>query len=193
MESNPSTSISLLRQLRSPRADSAWQRFVELYAPLIFYWGRQRGLAPDDAAELVQEVLADLVTRLPTFEYDPQRRFRGWLRTVVVNRAINFLRRRQAAPQSGQDMALRLAAKADEQDLLAEAEYHSHIAKRRLLQLRGEVGETTWQAAWLQLVHGRKAGEVAEQLKISRNAAYLAKSRALARLRQDLDGLFDLD
>lgn len=39
-----STSIALLNRLKSPDADMAWQRFVDLYGPLIFYWGRQRGL-----------------------------------------------------------------------------------------------------------------------------------------------------
>lgn len=193
MESDPSTSISLLRQLRSPRAELAWQRFVELYAPLIFYWARQRGLDPDDAADLVQEVLADLVTRLQSFDYDPQRRFRGWLRTLVVNRAINLARRRQGAPETGHEAVLRLAAEEDDADLLSETQYLSQIALAALRLLRSEIGDAHWQAAWMQLVGGRKAGEVAEELGISRNVAYLAKSRVLALLRQELDGLLDLD
>ncbi len=188
-----STSITLLKQLRSPRAESAWQRFVELYAPLIFYWGRQRGLSADDAADLVQEVLGDLVVKLQTFHYDPEQRFRGWLRTLAINRATNLVRRRQAAPQSGHEAALCLAAEQDDEDLLSEMQYRSQIALRTLRLLRDEIGDQTWQAAWMQLVQGRKAGEVARQLEMTQNAVYLAKSRVLARLRQELEGLLDFD
>jgi hypothetical protein len=80
-----STSISLLRRLRQPNQEAAWQRFVDLYAPLIFHWSKNQGLTPTDASDLVQDVLAIVVEKLPEFEYDPQRRFRGWLRTVTVN------------------------------------------------------------------------------------------------------------
>ncbi len=67
-------------------------RFVELYAPLIFYWARQRGIERDLAADLVQDVLLTLVTKMRSFEYEAGRRFRGWLRTVTINRAIDFHR-----------------------------------------------------------------------------------------------------
>ena len=74
-----STSISLLRRLRQPSPEDAWQRFVDLYAPLIFHWGRNQGLNATDASDLVQQVLSTLVIKLPEFEYDPKQRFRGWL------------------------------------------------------------------------------------------------------------------
>ena len=82
-----STSVSLLRRLRQSDQEDAWQRFVDLYAPLIYHWGRNQGLSAGDASDLVQEVMVILVTKLPDFEYDPSKRFRGWLRTVTLNAA----------------------------------------------------------------------------------------------------------
>jgi hypothetical protein len=38
--------------------------------PLLFRWARRAGAQDADAADLVQEVLALLVHKLPTFEYD---------------------------------------------------------------------------------------------------------------------------
>jgi len=32
------TSVSLLERLRQPTAQQAWQRFVDLYTPLLYYW-----------------------------------------------------------------------------------------------------------------------------------------------------------
>ena len=84
-----STSVNLLKRLRETTADSAWQRFVELYTPPIFHWGREKGLSPDDSLDVVQDVLATLVVKLPEFQYDPNRRFRAWLKTVTVNRVTD--------------------------------------------------------------------------------------------------------
>ena len=62
---------------------------------------------------------------------------------------------------------------------------------RALDLLKSEFQESTWRACWLQVFDGRKASEVAEQLGIPVNAVYLAKSRVLSRLRQELEGLLD--
>src|SRR5262245_895752 len=86
------TSGSLLERLRQPDADS-WARFVELYTPLLLRWTGQLGLQAADGDDLVQEVFGILVKKLPEFEYDPARRFRGWLRTVLVHRWHNWPRR----------------------------------------------------------------------------------------------------
>jgi RNA polymerase sigma-70 factor (ECF subfamily) len=195
MSTAESTSISLLRRLKSPQADMAWQRFVDLYAPLIFYWGRQRGLEPTDAADLLQDVLGDLVVKLRDFEYDASQRFRGWLRTIVVNRASNMRRRNELAPQTGQHIKLALAVdgEQDEDDLLAEAQYRCHIAKQTLKLLKADFKDSTWQAGWMQIVEKRPAADVAKELGISLNAVYLAKSRLLARLRHELQGLVEWD
>jgi DNA-directed RNA polymerase specialized sigma24 family protein len=34
----------------------------------------------------VQEVLLVLVPKLPEFTYDPEQSFRGWLRTITLNK-----------------------------------------------------------------------------------------------------------
>jgi len=193
MSTAESTSISLLRRLKSPQADMAWQRFVDLYGPLIFYWGRQRGLEPADAADLLQDVLSDLIVKLRDFEYDASQRFRGWLRTIVVNRASNMRRRNQLAPQTGQHTKLLLVVdvEQDKDDLLAETQYRCHIAKQALKLLQANFNKSTWQAGWKQIVEKRTAADVASELGLSVNAAYLAKSRVLARLRHELQGLVE--
>lgn len=186
-----STSVSLLNRIRTTSSDLDWNRFVDIYAPLIFYWGRQKGLQPEDSAELVQDVLTDLVTKLRTFEYDPRQRFRGWLRTIVVNRAINSRRRITKSPQTGHELQLHLANVEDDNDLLGNTQYFSQVALQTLRLLQCEFEPATWQAGWFQIVDGRKAGEVASELGMTINAAYLAKSRLLNKLRSELEGLFD--
>src|SRR5690349_11904006 len=73
------TPASLLERLRRPGDQAAWVRFVQLYTPLIFQWAHRLGVAEADAADLVQDIFATLVQKLPDFTYDRDRRFRGWL------------------------------------------------------------------------------------------------------------------
>lgn len=186
-----STSFSLLRRLQLPDDQSAWVQFVDVYGPLIFYWARKKGLNSTDAGELLQDVLAVLVAKLPTFSLDPAQRFRGWLRTITVNRAIDLYRRNRRMPQSaGDDLLNRLEA-IEPGEFFDEAEYRSLLVHRTLELLRTEFRPATWQAGWLQLVQGQKAAEVARQLDLPLNTVYLAKSRLLARLREELDGLME--
>jgi len=83
------TSASLLERLRRPNDHAAWERFVRFYTPLLNYWARHLGLQPNDAADLVQDVLSTLVQKLPEFVYDRHKSFRNWLRTLMLNRWRN--------------------------------------------------------------------------------------------------------
>ena len=98
------TPITLLQRLgRSPSAET-WERFVRLYTPLLFYWARRVGLQEHDAADLVQDVLVVLIQKLPEFQYQPGKSFRGWLRTVLQNKWRD--RRTTAAPGCGRVRSL---------------------------------------------------------------------------------------
>ncbi|MBM3997721.1 MAG: hypothetical protein FJ303_26795 [Planctomycetes bacterium] len=48
---------SLLRRLHERRDEQAWQRFVDLYTPVLLTWARRLDLSATDASDLVQEVL----------------------------------------------------------------------------------------------------------------------------------------
>ncbi|QDU94038.1 RNA polymerase sigma factor [Lignipirellula cremea] len=185
-----STSVSLLRRLRAPDESSAWQRFVDLYAPLIFYWGKKQGLGVEDAADLVQEVMATLVEKLPQFQYDPQRRFRGWLRTITRNKANDLHRRNKTLPETGREESLQDALAVGD-DLFEEAEYGRFIIRQAMLLIQNEFPAHYWQACWKQIVDGLSAAQTARDLKISLTAARVAKYRVLNHLRNELEGLLE--
>jgi len=186
-----STSASLLRRLQQPHEQAAWQRFVDLYAPLIFHWGRNHGLTTADASDLTQDVLATLIDKLPEFQYDPSRRFRGWLRTITVNRANDLHRRNAARPVTGLDETAQHVSVASDVDLFAEQEYRRHLIRRALRVMQSEFQEETWQACWRVVVDEEPVPEVAQSLGISPNAVRVAKCRVLKRLREELRGLLE--
>jgi RNA polymerase sigma-70 factor (ECF subfamily) len=185
------TSVSLLDQLRQPTGQESWSRFVKLYTPLLFYWARRLGLRDADAAELVQEIFVVLVQKLPTFEYERQKGFRNWLRTVLLNKWRNSLRKKANARLTGGEVDLAEVADSGEQNVLAENEYRQHLTSHAMELMRSEFPYKTWKACWEHVVMDRPATQVAAELDIVIGAVYVAKSRVLARLRQELIGLLD--
>lgn len=163
---------------------------MQLYTPLLHHWARKLGLQDDDAADLIQDVFAVLVLRLPDFRYDPQRRFRGWLWTIALNKWRERRRQRTPTPQAEPER-LDVLAVADPVEAIGEAEYQRYLTRRALEIMQGEFQPATWQAFWECVVEERPAAEVAAQLGLSENAVYLAKGRVLRRLRHELDGLLD--
>ncbi len=181
------TPITLLARLRRPGDRSAWERFVELYTPVLFAWARRLGLGDPDAADLVQEVFVVLVQKLPEFAYEPGKSFRGWLRTITLNKYRENLRRR--APVQPADGQLEEVPAPDEE--FWETEYREHLAVRALEVMQAEFQPPTWKAFWELVVAGRRGADVAGELGISVNAAYIARSRVLRRLRQELNELIE--
>ena len=57
MTGPPPTRPSLLARIRNPRDGVAWAEFVDIYGPLVYDYGRRRGLRGADAANLTQDVL----------------------------------------------------------------------------------------------------------------------------------------
>jgi RNA polymerase sigma-70 factor (ECF subfamily) len=181
--------VSLLDRLRRSAEQKAWTEFVDLYTPLLFHWARRLGLQESDAADLVQEVFAVLVQKLPEFEYKKGKRFRGWLWTILVNKHRERGRRAAALPVGGQaDLE---AVPGPDEAGADEAEYREFLVNRALELMKSDFHEATWKACWEYTVNGRPAAVVAAELGISVNAVHLAKSRVLRRLRQELKGLLE--
>jgi RNA polymerase sigma-70 factor (ECF subfamily) len=182
-----STSPSLLVRLRDPAESAAWDRFTKLYTPLLFIWARRQGLQDADAADLVQDVLYTLVKVMPGFLYDRSKGFRDWLKTVLLNKWRDRLRKRSAGELKEEvpdQTASPIAA-------LEEEEYRAYVLKQALELMQAEFAPKTWKACWEHVVQGRSAAEVAAELGISEGSVYVAKSRVLARLRAELEGLLD--
>jgi RNA polymerase sigma-70 factor (ECF subfamily) len=188
------TSASLLEQLRQPADQgataAAWGRFVQLYTPLLFFWARRLGLQEPDAADLVQDVFTVLLQKLPSFRYDQRKGFRNWLRTIIVNKWRDRKRREAVAPVQAAAGLAELPV-PDDTEAFGEAEYRQQLVGRALELMQAEFAVNTWKACWEHVVSGRPAAEVAAELGISVNAVYVAKSRVLRRLHQELDGLMD--
>jgi RNA polymerase sigma-70 factor, ECF subfamily len=181
------TSVSLLQRLRRPDEAGAWERFVQLYTPLIYQWACRAGLQESDAADLVQDVFVLLLRKLPEFDYDQHGSFRAWLHAVTLNLWRTRLRRHKLPTDPG--VSPDGVAAPDGVAEFDEAEYRDHLVRRALELLRTDFEEATWRAFWECVFNDRPTAEVAAELGMSAGAVRTAKCRVLARLRQELDGL----
>jgi RNA polymerase sigma-70 factor (ECF subfamily) len=184
------TSATLLIRLRQPEDRAAWNRFVELYTPLLYRWARGAGLQEPDAADLVQEVFILLLRKLPDFSYNRQRSFRAWLRTVTLNKWRERCRRLSLPMADGRATPIETVAEDAATDLW-EAEYQQLLFRRALEIMQSEFQPTTWRACWEVVVVGRTTADVGAELGLNVAAVRCAKFRVLCRLREELDGLLD--
>jgi len=198
-ETSVSTSRSLLRRAREHDA-AAWQKLTAVYTPLVYQWCRQAGLQTSDAADVVQEVFRSVATGLDGFRKErPEDTFRGWLWTITRNKIRDHYRASAGRPeaQGGTTAHVQLQqlpdeAPSDADDATGER-LHSKLARRAVSLMQTDFEESTWRAFWLTAVELQPPQSVAEQLGVSAAVVYMAKSRVLRRLREELDGLDLID
>lgn len=114
----PVTSESLIHRVRHDDQD-AWQRFFEIYAPVVYSRCRRFGLSDEDSADLTQETMVKISNSTQRFPVLPERKdeasvgddhgdgkevevvrdqpviFRRWLRTVTVNAVRDYFRKQK--------------------------------------------------------------------------------------------------
>ena len=175
-----------MARLKSQDADG-WRRFVSIYGPLVYSWGRATGLGEEDAADAGQEVFRSVAQSINRFRRDrPGDSFRGWLWTIARNRFRMHFRCLARQPKTvSVEKALEEIAELSENES-ENPEETVQLAERALEMIRVDFEPRTFQAFWRTAVDGQPASDVAQELGMSKAAVYMARSRVLARLRLEL-------
>lgn len=186
----PNTRNSLIARLSDISDHEAWREFASLYEPFIYRQGRRFGLQDADARELVQEVLIAVSKAVRNFEVSPERgRFSTWLYAVGRNVCLRYLSRLREQELSGHDTKVTALLDAipssdgqESDELSLELQRHIFVAMSQ--QTRAEFHPNTWAAFWQTAVENYSIQSVAEGLKMSIGAVYVARSRVMARLKE---------
>jgi RNA polymerase sigma-70 factor (ECF subfamily) len=192
MGESPQTQPSLLVRLGDNRDSQAWAEFVEIYAPLVYGYARKYRLQDADAADLTQDVLRAVARSVGRLNYDPKRgSFRGWLFTIVRNKLRTFVQRRDrqwrgSGDSSAQERLEAVPDRQGEDSALWDQEYEQRLFAWAAERIRCDFQDSTWQAFWKTAVEGRTPKEVAQTLGITVGAVYIARSRVLARLKEQI-------
>jgi RNA polymerase sigma-70 factor (ECF subfamily) len=186
--------VALLGRLRQGPADqAAWDEFVRHYAPKVHGWCRRWGLQDSDADDVTQDVLAKLARSMKDFAYDPQRRFRAWLKTVAQHAWSDFVKGRQRQGQgSGDPDVLRLLGTVAVRDDLAQRlqeQFDAELLAEATARVRQRVAAQTWEAFRLTALEGLSGAEAAQRLGGEVGAIYVSKHRVEKMLREEVQKL----
>jgi RNA polymerase sigma-70 factor (ECF subfamily) len=186
-----STDPELLRRVRALRDDPAWDEFFAVYNPLVKDWCSAYCLDGPSVDEVRQRVWFELVRRMPTYQYDPGRTFRGWLRKVCHDRAMDLLRERQKDPvpildakglvdsHVGADDGLNGDDAAPGRLLLfREAREVQDAVRRRVKPVR-------WEVFWRVVIEGEPMPAVADDLGLKYATAYAGANHVARLLREE--------
>jgi RNA polymerase sigma-70 factor (ECF subfamily) len=187
----PPTRASLLVRLRDPRDEAAWTEFGTRYGPLVYGYARKQGLQDADAADVAQEVLGAVISSIGGLDYDPARgAFRNWLFTIVRRKLSDWYAAPARRISGGGDTATQLLLEQCQAPAEVEAEWELEWERRLFAlaceQVRATVTDVTWQAFWRTAVEGQPGKRVAADLGLSVAGVYLARSRVLHRLKEQV-------
>jgi RNA polymerase sigma-70 factor (ECF subfamily) len=187
MPAPPETSASLIRRLRDPSDRASWETFVAVYGPMIRGYCQYQGLQEADAADVGQEVLVRVVRAIGAFEYKPEvGRFRDWLGAVVRNAVKRFREKDRSTPHGTGDETrpdLDVAATADP---AWTARYQAGLLAAACDRAKPHFEPNTWRTFERVWIDQLPAATVADELDLTLHAVYVAKSRVLQRVRDEL-------
>jgi RNA polymerase sigma-70 factor (ECF subfamily) len=181
------TPPSLLLRIRDVADEESWRTFEQTYAPLVFRYCRRHGLQHADADDVTQEVLAAVARAIRSFDYQPQRgRFRDWLGAVTRSRLARFHARRgkEVKADPGDAPLEQVAGPADDPEWAEQ--FNARVLESALERIRPHFEAPTWQAFEGSWLRDRPAADVAAELAMPVAKVYVARSRVLKRLREEV-------
>jgi len=192
MDFSRQTSLSLLERAGS-QDPAAWNRIVTLYGPLVKHWCLRMGVRRQDCDEVAQETFLAIHSGLAAFERERAGSFRSWVRTITRYKAIDHFRRQgaEAAAAGGTVAQQNLQDLPDQADADEEAAELNGLYRAALGLIQAEFEPRTWQAFWRSVIDEQPTDLIATELKMSAVAVRIAKSRVLARLREETINLID--
>jgi RNA polymerase sigma-70 factor (ECF subfamily) len=182
----------LLVRIRNADDEEAWQTFVAIYAPLVYGYARRHGLQDADAADLTQETMSEVARSMRSFEYHPEKgRFRDWLRTIARRRLLRFDHRKRRLTEHSCDGDAIEGIAGQDVDEDWDGAFSSQVLQAGLERAKPHFEPTTWRAFERVWLDGQTPAETAQELAMGITSVYLAKSRVLKRLEQEIRQIAD--
>jgi RNA polymerase sigma-70 factor (ECF subfamily) len=163
---------------------------LTVYEPWLRDWLQRHHFQPADSDDLLQNILVVVNRKLPAFVHNGQPgAFRAWLRHILVTEVRSFLRQRQRQAEPAADFFDGLEDPNSEQSRQWDLEHDQQVVRRLLATIQQDFEKSTWEVFRLLVLEDRSAAEVAQRTGLKPNAIYVAKSRVLKRLREEVNGL----
>lgn len=185
----PETRTTLINRLADPQAESGWREFVDLYRDIIFRVAIARGLQPADAEDVVQDVFATVAKRIDRFEVHRDGSFRGWLRKIARDAAVDRMRSASRQPRTG-DTAIRRRLSMMAADDATSTQWRIEVRREKLhracCRIQKQFSPTTWRSFWMTAIEQHSISETAKVLGRSEGSVRVARCRVMAKLKAEV-------
>lgn len=189
------TSATLIERLKDKDDEESWNRFYEIYSPLILAFSRSKGCNQELAHDILQEAMVILLSTMPKFDYSPKKgRFRNFLLTIVMGRIRDTYKREKwycsLASETKSDWVMgiedtRLEIPGKKWDQLWKHNLFHHA----LENVKTKINKLTYQSFALYVLADKSTEYVAKQLNIEKNAVFQHKNRVMKLLREEIKTL----
>jgi len=183
------TSFTLLEGLKNRQDSRAWQRFMARYEPMVMAFARKLGLNDTDAQDVCQETMLGFIQAYGDGRYDRDKgRLRSWLFGIAHRKAIDMKRRRAreivVGDKTDASAFLGRIESPDQAKEIWEQQWQRSVLRACLEEVSKDLSPNTVKAFDLYVFEQWPVEKVAEQLGISQNAVYIAKTRVMERVRK---------
>lgn len=180
------TTTAMLDALHNPSDVAAWEEFDVRYRPVLIGFARNLGLDDADAADVAQETLTRFLEQYRDGRYQRERgRLGAWLVGIARYRILDLRRKHGRRPLRGESAMVDLD---DEKGMTEvwEEERRKSVLRQAMDRLRSgsRTDEKTIRAFEMLFVHGMNPQAVADELEMSVQGVYVAKSRIAERLQK---------
>jgi RNA polymerase sigma factor (sigma-70 family) len=175
----------------------AWDEFIEKYSRLIYNYIHSvlkikgaKDPNQDNVGDLFQEIFVllrkDNFKKLSSFKARNGSTLASWLRQVVINRSIDYLRKTRPVLSLEEETEEGLSLK----DIIADSAESSRqllISEEKIIHLKDCIEKLETEDKYFIELHfnqGLDLEELKGALKLSRGAVDMRKSRIVERLRQ---------
>ncbi len=177
------TTSTVLQRLKSFDDQDAWQQFVRRFQRPIEAYARKRGLSESDAEDAAQEALAAFAQSFRDGGYERERgRLSRWLFGIVHHR-IEQQRDRMARRAPADSVAWSQLEDQQSPDGVWTEIWERSMLEQCVAAARDELHGTTRRVFEMLVLEGRSVEDAMSETGLSRNAVYIAKHRALTRVR----------
>jgi RNA polymerase sigma factor (sigma-70 family) len=164
---------------RVPSDRNAWDAFYRFYYPYVLVYVRAFRLpnVPLGEQDMVQEIFLKLLERFPEIEFETERHFRSYLKSVCQNYVLDLVRKYERQAYEEITRELRSSDSSPEQ-VAAESEQREILARvvaKLPERCRSLIGE---------FLSGKTLAEIAVEHNVPLGTVYPRFSRCLAELRR---------
>jgi RNA polymerase sigma-70 factor (ECF subfamily) len=153
----------------------AQRQLYEGFAPKMYGVCLRYADRPEEAQDILQDGFVKVFEKLKS--YQSKGSFEGWIRRIVVNTALDHIRKekKRQMDQSWDDVDYKLA---DDQDI------ESNLAAEDLLKVLHEIPVGYRTVFNMYVIEGYNHREIAKELGISENTSKSQLSRAKSHLKK---------